>query len=58
VAAEYEASGLSQELFGGQRDIPLKTLARYVVRDRKQFWGRGIFCRWSGRRGRWVSGLF
>ena len=36
VAAEYEASGLSQEAFGGQRDIPLKTLARYVVRYRKQ----------------------
>lgn len=36
VASEYEASGLSQEAFGRQRDIPLKTLARYVVRYRKQ----------------------
>ncbi len=36
MAAEYEASGLSQEVFGRQRDIPLKTLARYVVRYRKQ----------------------
>jgi len=36
VAAGYEASGLSQEAFGRQRDIPLKTLARYVARYRKQ----------------------
>ena len=36
VAAEYEASGLSQEAFSRQRDIPLKTLARYVTRCRKQ----------------------
>jgi hypothetical protein len=36
VASEYEASGLSQEAFSRQRDIPLKTLARYVTRYRKQ----------------------
>jgi hypothetical protein len=36
VAAEYEASGLSQEAYCRQRDIPLKTLARYVTRYRKQ----------------------
>ena len=36
MAAEYEASGLSQEAFSRQRDIPLKTVARYVTRYRKQ----------------------
>jgi hypothetical protein len=36
VASEYESSGLSREAFGRQRDIPLKTLARYVVRYRKR----------------------
>jgi len=36
VAVEYEASGLSQEAFSRQRDIPLKTVARYVARYRKQ----------------------
>jgi hypothetical protein len=36
VVTEYEASGLSQEAFSRQRDIPLKTLARYVTRYRKQ----------------------
>ncbi len=36
MAAEYEASGLSQEAFGRQRDIPMKTLARYVGRYRKE----------------------
>ena len=36
MAAEYEGSGLSQEAYGRQRDIPLKTLARYVTRYRKQ----------------------
>jgi hypothetical protein len=36
LAAEYEASGLSQAEFCQQRDIPLKTLARYLARFRKQ----------------------
>ena len=36
MAAEYEASGLSQEAFGKQRDIPLKTVVRYISRYRKQ----------------------
>jgi hypothetical protein len=36
IAAEYEASGMSQEAFSRQSDIPLKTLARYVARYRKQ----------------------
>jgi len=36
VAAEYEASGLSREEFCKQQDMPLKTLARYVTRYRKQ----------------------
>jgi hypothetical protein len=36
LAAEYEASGLSREAFCEQKDVPLKTLARYIVRYRKQ----------------------
>ncbi len=36
LAAEYEASGLSREEFCRQRDVAMKTLARYVVRYRKQ----------------------
>lgn len=48
MAAEYEASGLSQEAFSKQLDIPLKTLARYVVRCRKQKAG-GL------EPGRWVA---
>jgi hypothetical protein len=40
LAAEYEASGLSQAEFCRQKDLPLKTLGRYVTRYRKQS-GRG-----------------
>jgi hypothetical protein len=36
LAAEYEASGLTREEFCRQRDVPLKTLCRYVTRYRKQ----------------------
>ena len=36
LASEYEASGLSREAFCKQQDMPLKTLARYVARYRKQ----------------------
>jgi len=36
LAAEYEASGLSQAEFCQQRDLPLKTLGRYLTRYRKQ----------------------
>ena len=36
LAAEYEVSGLSQAAFCEQRDLPLKTLARYLTRYRKQ----------------------
>jgi hypothetical protein len=36
IAAEYEASELSQEQFCQQRGLPLKTLSRYVTRYRKQ----------------------
>ena len=36
VAVEYEASGLSREAFCKQKDVPLKTLDRYVTRYRKQ----------------------
>jgi hypothetical protein len=33
---EYEASGVTQAEFCRQQDLPLKTLARYVTRYRKQ----------------------
>ena len=36
LASEYEASGLTREEFCRQRDVPLKTLCRYVTRCRKQ----------------------
>jgi hypothetical protein len=36
LAAEYEASGLNREEFCRQKEMPLKTLARYVTRYRKQ----------------------
>ncbi|MES1258532.1 MAG: hypothetical protein ABUS51_08875 [Acidobacteriota bacterium] len=41
LAAEYEASGVSQAEFCQQRDVPLKTLARYLARFRKQSAQRG-----------------
>lgn len=36
LAAEYEASGLSRQEFCDQRGVPLKTLARYVTRLRRE----------------------
>src|ERR1700710_2073795 len=36
LAAEYEASGLTREAFCRERDVPLKTLCRYVARYRLQ----------------------
>jgi hypothetical protein len=36
IAAEYEASGLSREEFCQQKNVAMKTLARYVTRRRKQ----------------------
>jgi hypothetical protein len=35
LAVEYEASGLTREEFCRQKDVPLKTLCRYVTRYRK-----------------------
>jgi hypothetical protein len=46
VAAEYEASGLSREAFCKQKEVPLKTLARYVARYRKQKAGGSEPQRW------------
>jgi hypothetical protein len=46
LAAEYEASGLSREAFCQQKDMPVKTLARYVTRYRKQEAGGGEQQRW------------
>lgn len=36
LAAEYEASKLTREEFCQQKNVPLKTLCRYVARYRKQ----------------------
>src|SRR5882724_11314015 len=36
LASEYEASGLTREAFCRERDVPLKTLCRYVTRYRSQ----------------------
>jgi hypothetical protein len=46
VAADYEASGLSREAFCKQQDMPLKTLARYVTRYRRQRAGGSEPQRW------------
>jgi len=36
LAAEFEASGLTQREFAELRGVPVKTLARYVTRYRQQ----------------------
>jgi len=36
LAAEYEVSGLTREAFCRERDVPLKTLCRYVTQYRRQ----------------------
>jgi hypothetical protein len=36
LAVEYETSGLTREAFCRHRDIPLKTLCRYVTRYRRE----------------------
>jgi len=36
LAAEFEASGLTQREFSERRGLPVKTLARYVKRYRQQ----------------------
>jgi hypothetical protein len=46
LVAEYEASGLSQGDFCAQRDVPLKTLDRYLTRYRKQRAGGNEPPRW------------
>ncbi len=48
LASEYEASGLTREEFCQQKDVALKTLARYITRYRKQRFE-------SNRPQRWVE---
>lgn len=36
LAAEYEASGLNRKEFCQQKDIPIRTLSRYVARYQRQ----------------------
>jgi hypothetical protein len=40
LAAECEASGLSRQQFCDQRAVPLKTLARYLARYRREKAGK------------------
>lgn len=46
MAAEYEASGLSRQEFCDQRGVPLKTLARYVTRSRRERNGNDGASQW------------
>jgi hypothetical protein len=46
LAAEYEASGLSRQGFCDQRGVPLKTLARYLARLRRENNGNGVAPQW------------
>ena len=46
LAAECEASGLSQREFCDQRGVPLKTLTRYVARYRRERAGENQMPRW------------
>lgn len=46
MAAEYEASGVSRQAFCEQRGVPLKTLARYVARHRREHSGASVAQRW------------
>lgn len=48
LAAECEASGLSQREFCEQRGVPLKTLVRYLGRYRRQQGGANQRPRWVG----------
>jgi hypothetical protein len=48
LVAAYEASQLSREEFCQQKNIALKTLARYVTRYRKQQAGQEVLQRWVG----------
>jgi transposase len=46
LAVECEASGLSQREFCDQRGVPLKTLARYLARYRREQTGENPTPQW------------
>ena len=46
MAIECEASGLSQREFCEQRGVPLKTLARYLARYRREQTGGNPMPQW------------
>lgn len=46
LAAEWGESGLSQREFSDQREVPLKTLARYCARYRREQSGENERPRW------------
>lgn len=46
LAAECEQSGLSQREFCEQRGLPLKTMARYLTRYRREQRGKNQTPRW------------
>jgi hypothetical protein len=46
LAVECESSGLSQREFCEQRGVPLKTLARYLTRYRREQRGKNSMPQW------------
>jgi len=46
LAAEFEASGLTRQEFCNLKDVPMKTLARYVARHRREQDGAGGAQHW------------
>jgi len=46
VAAEFEASGLTRQEFCSLKSVPMKTLARYVARLRREQGGGGGSQQW------------
>lgn len=46
LATEFEASGLTREEFCNLKGVPMKTLARYVARRRREQDGGGALQQW------------
>ncbi len=46
LAAEFEASGLTRQEFCDRKNVPMKTLARYVARHRREQGDAGGAQRW------------
>ncbi len=48
LVAEYAASGLTRQEFCNRKGVPMKTMARYVARYRRENAGQGGAQRWVG----------